>query len=47
MPLIESMGKNIKGEMYMKNGAFYLGNMTDADLENLYLSAQTERIRRR
>ena len=29
----------------MKNGAFYLGNMTDADLENLYLSAQTERIR--
>ena len=30
----------------MKNGAFYLGNMTDADLENLYLSAQTERIRR-
>ena len=30
----------------MKNGAFYLGNMTDADLENLYLSAQAERIRR-
>ena len=30
----------------MKIGAFTLENMTDADLENLYLSAQAERIRR-
>lgn len=29
-----------------KIGAFTLENMTDADLENLYLSAQAERIRR-
>ena len=31
----------------MKIGTFTLENMTDADLENLYLSAQAERIRRR
>lgn len=30
----------------MKIGAFTLENMADADLENLYLSAQAERIRR-
>lgn len=30
----------------MKIGAFTLENMTDTDLENLYLSAQAERIRR-
>ena len=30
----------------MKIGAFTLENMTDADLENLYVSAQAERIRR-
>lgn len=30
----------------MKIGAFTLETMTDADLENLYLSAQAERIRR-
>lgn len=30
----------------MKIGAFTLESMTDADLENLYLSAQAERIRR-
>lgn len=30
----------------MKIGAFALETMTDADLENLYLSAQAERIRR-
>lgn len=30
----------------MKIGAFTLENMVDADLENLYLSAQAERIRR-
>ena len=30
----------------MKIGAFSLETMTDADLENLYLSAQAERIRR-
>ena len=29
-----------------KIGAFTLENMTDADLEKLYLSAQAERIRR-
>ena len=30
----------------MKIGAFTLETMTDGDLENLYLSAQAERIRR-
>ena len=30
----------------MKIGAFTLETMTDADLENLYLSAQAERTRR-
>ena len=30
----------------MKIGAFALETMTDADLENLFLSAQAERIRR-